>query len=64
NVAGENIKKANLVIIQQYNDDQMIAITVKDDDEGVRGITVDVVSAGVILPKKDGVLDIYKEETK
>ncbi|WP_167630671.1 hypothetical protein [Listeria valentina] len=61
NIEGVNIKKDNLVIIQQYNDNQMIVVSIKDDENGERGTNVEVVSAGILLPKKDGVLDIYEE---
>ncbi len=64
NIEGVNIKEDNLVIVQPYSDDQMITIIVKDDENGERGTNVEVLSAGIILPKKDGVLDIYEEDAE
>lgn len=55
---GIDIKEGEYVIVQPYGDGNAIIIRVVEEEDG-RTIKVEVSDSVVVLPAKDGVLDVF-----
>lgn len=59
---GVDIKKDEFTVIQEYDDGNIISISVeKDEYDGERKVKMLVNDATFILPKKSGTLDAFEE---
>lgn len=56
---GLDVKEDEFTVVQPYTDTQAVLFRVAEDDEGTRGIAIDVRDAVIILPKINEHLDIY-----
>lgn len=55
---GLDVKEDEFMIIQPYDDGNIIIFEVEEED-GVRSVKQKVFDAGVVLPKREGTLDIF-----
>lgn len=59
---GVDIKKDEFTVIQEYDDGNIISISVEEDEyDGKRKVKMLVNDATFILPKKSGTLDAFEE---
>lgn len=53
-----NVKEDEFMIIQSYDDGNIIIFEVVDGENG-RTVKQKVFDAGIVLPKKEGTLDVF-----
>lgn len=57
---GINIKEDEFTVIQQYDDGNIISLSVEEaEEDGKRKLKILVNDATFILPKKEGTLDVF-----
>ncbi|HIB1899807.1 TPA: 2-hydroxyacyl-CoA dehydratase [Enterococcus faecium] len=58
-----NIKEDEFMLIQPYDDGNIIIFEVVEED-GVRSVKQKAFDAGIVLPKKEGTLDIFSSSER
>lgn len=54
------VEEDNFTIVQPFNEGHAIVVRVSTDEYGERTVGYDVNDTTLVLPKKDGALDVFK----